>query len=118
MVEERGSAFTTFVKTLNGKTTMLDVEKSDTVDNNIGKMQVKNGHHSGPPAIDFRRIAAQRWEDDLRLQRHPRVHVACEWETQKRSRNGRGGDRERLHHDVRTVTASADGACRRTGDHS
>ena len=49
--------FTTFVKKLNGKKNTLDVEKPDTVYNNQSKMQVKNGHQSGPAAIDFRRKA-------------------------------------------------------------
>ena len=43
MVAERGSTFSTFLKTLTGRTRTLDVETSHTVDNLKSNIQVEQG---------------------------------------------------------------------------
>merc|ERR1711959_125587 len=65
-----------FVKTLTGKTTTLDVEPSDTIENVKQKIQEQGGHPSGPAAPDLRGQAAGGRPHALGLQHAEGEHAA------------------------------------------
>ena len=111
MVAERGSTFTIFVKASIGNTITLDVDKSDAVDNIKSKILGKEGTFADQQRLTF---SGKEPEDERLISDYNVTHGSTLYtsgETQRRSRSVSRGDDERLDKDVRTASASADGAC-------